>query len=517
MRRPTGHSLHVGILCLGLVYAGDSVFAQGGGSNSSSSIWEDRDSDQRHYLEWFFFPPYPPALGTEVAIVSGNITTVTPEILRGFVSEPFYVPLSVRWVQVPGEAERKRLLSTEERVRLELFVSLRAALLREFFTRSTPILELPAADRLAAFQRLAIEQASRLNELEETAEWLRARLGRVDSWDKHRQWRLKRGELKQPRDKTYTLEFEVVRAAAYYWNGFLPAQRRLLREVAMEMSEVIATRNDPASRVDEFLMLFSPETTRIPRPGSASRELTVLITRYEEEKRRLKEELRDTIYEFDGSLTAYTRHRRIEELATSQKAPIAALDGLAEDIRRQLVHVPDYRRFRGPQVLNAELVARLKAFVDETVSLYADRSAFVEERIRKRGAAAPPAGEGAKPEEPRESRARARALWEVENGERVMAREHMAEELLVLLTEALPIEEAERLNGPPDLAITDYLYRRDEAEAYAEYDLATIEPGLSPAQRRLLLASAMARLRLVMPPPVRQPVYAPATLFGIGS
>jgi hypothetical protein len=65
----------------------------------------------------------------------------------------------------------------------------------------------------------------------------------------------------------------------------------------------------------------------------------------------------------------------------------------------------------------------------------------------------------------------------------------------------------------PDAFLTSFLKYRREAEAYREYDIATLEPGLSPEQRRLLFGGAIALLQLPLPGAEEQPTLAPGTLL----
>lgn len=463
-------------------------------------------------LEWIFFPVNPPVLGAEVAVVAASRQSNLPSILRAFLTDPFFPQLASRLVHVEGEEYRPQAFAAEEFVRLDSFVTIRAALVTEIYDRSDQLWRLEAAARLAAFGELARAQEARLTEVERTAQWLRQNLSKVDPWTEYREWRLNRGSMRQPRDKTYVLEFQVARAAAYYQEGFSPGQRRLVRELAIEMNETIAMRGEPTVGSD-LIMFFSPETSRILRPRTGSPELEARIVGYIGEKRRLKDELREIIYETDGLLMEYTRTKRIEELARAQAGAIERLEESAEEIRRELAAVPEYRRYRGAPRLSARLEERLQAFADEVTRIEEDRATFIRERVKRARAKASAAPPGAVVYE---SAARARAVFEMEQGNRLMEHERAAEALLKDLIEELPPEESGRLNGSAEIALREFLERRAEQDAYSDYDLAVLEPGLSPAQRRIMLAAAMARLRQVMLPPERQPTEAPGTLLGVG-
>jgi hypothetical protein len=469
----------------------------------------DRDEPK---LEWIFFPVNPPVLGAEVAVAAASQQSRAPAVLRAFLSDPFFPQLAARVVQLKGEDRRLETFSQEEFARLDAFVSIRATLLKEIYARADQLWPLAPSVRHAAFEELARRQQSRLSETERSAEWLRVSLAKGNTWNEHRTWRLGSGAILRSQEKTYVLEFQVVRAAAYYQEGFSSAQRRLVRELAVEMSETIAKQKGAAVGSD-VTMFFSPDTARILRPQTGSPELEAKIVEYIGEKRRLKDELRRVIYDTDAVLLEYTRTKRIEELARAQADAIERLEGLAEEIRLELATLAEYRRYRGGPRLSAGLEERLQAFADEENRIEAERATFIRARVQqaRNEARAAPAGTVV-----RESAARAGAVFELEQGNRLMAHERRSEALLEDLARELPAEEAGRLNGPAGIALRDFIERRAEQDAYADYDLAVLEPGLSPAQRRLVFAAAIARLRQVMLPPEKQPTKPPGTLLGIG-
>lgn len=462
-------------------------------------------------LEWMFFPPAPPALGAEVSVAAASRRSSTPEVLRAFVTEPFYAQLAARVVHVSGEPDRKELLETEEFVRLDFFLGLRSALIGEIYERFDPILKLAPKVRPEAFASVAQAQQARFEEMEQTAEWLRKHLARTDSWDEHRRWRLNRGELQLPREKTFVLEYEVVRAAAYYQEGFSPEQRWLIRELAIEMNEAIATEGRLVE--SELVFFFSPDTARILRPRDAPVELEALIASYIAQKRRLKDELREIIYRSDAQLVPQLRAETVRELSGAQVGAIAGLEAVAEEIRTGIARLPDYRRFVGGVRLSAALEERLVAFSASAKQIEKDRNTYIVQRLREERAGKTG---GIDREALNATVVRARAAFELEQSDRLMAHERMVDALFADLAAALPPEERVRLNGSPEVAVRDFLERRNEQDGYADYDLAVLEPGLSAPQRRLLLGAALSRLRQFTPPPVLQPTDPPGTLIGPG-
>lgn len=461
-------------------------------------------------LEAIYFPADPPPLGATLPAETAVVPSWAPPILRVFLTEPFFSPLATRLVHLPGE-ERPWRLGTEESVRLDNFFGLRAALLEEIYREVDRVRAQPAATREAAFQALGRAQAARLTELEDTAEWLRERLARLNPWGEHRTWRLNRDDLRLPRDETYVLEFQLVRAAAFYQPGLSRAQRRLAREVAMEMGETIAAHG--RSGAGDALLFFLPETSRILRPRNAPAELEALLLQFQSEKRRARDELRDAIYGADLATFSFTRRRHLDEFSTAQSAALDRLEALAEPIRRAIAGLPEYPRHRGPSRLDPELDARLHAFAERALELQTERGAFIRQRVNNTHVTR--AGTPGSREEVA-ALANAAAAFDVREADRLRAHEREAEELIRDLTAALPLEDTVWLQGRADRALRRYLVRRAEQEAYADYDLAALEPGFSAEQRRVLFASAIGRLHLRIPLPERQPVDAPGTILGLG-
>jgi hypothetical protein len=61
--------------------------------------------------------------------------------------------------------------------------------------------------------------------------------------------------------------------------------------------------------------------------------------------------------------------------------------------------------------------------------------------------------------------------------------------------------------------LQDFFARRNLQQAQHEYHVAVFEPGLSPAQRRLLFNAAVTAMGLPLPGPEDQPTALPGTLL----
>ncbi len=454
-----------------------------------------------HYLnsrterptQYFFFPPNPPTLGTEIRLFyPGRTGMPAPSELAAYVNEPFYPVLGVR---LAAEDLPRRLqlgLATYRTAKVELQNELRLKVAR--------LTEADAATRQQELAMLARVQTPRIAELEETAAQLRIDLqrsgmygmleGRGD-WNESRSWRLdsKRNEKVSP--DTARMEFEVMRAAVCYQDGLSPAQRRLVREIAMELQAEIRQSGEPVpARKDVFEFFFSPETARIRVPTDLPAGLAGRIAGFVAEKTKLKAELRDALRSYDEA-SADARTRALKQLAASQAPRIAALEERAEDIRRGLASVPNMPGPPAPPPLPDELAAR--------ISVYRSHKADLLQVLR--AALAPPTP----PDHSREK------TVPVQEQVSAFNREHAAQfaELTAekdgirkALAQFVRSGEVMRDRKSINDLLEEFENSRQEQEVwerYRDYQAAVLLPGLSPEQRRLLFDAAVEKLALPLP------------------
>lgn len=186
-----------------------------------------------------FFAPAPPVYGARVAAVPSGTPwlyqgrrLVPPEGLGDLVGEIFYPPLSTRLFA--GALSR----SLESRV--EDYRNRRNGLVNELFR---PLRPAARGHRGGARVRPAPNSPRRRpRSPRSTAEELRRDLvhsgltGGVD-WNAQRAWKLE--SFPPSRDwANREGEFQVVRAAAYFEDGLVPAQRGLLRELAADLAAI---------------------------------------------------------------------------------------------------------------------------------------------------------------------------------------------------------------------------------------------------------------------------------------
>ena len=464
-----------------------------------------------------FFPPTPPPLGRALprSNPAGGRLAAPPE-MAAHVNEPFYPALATRLALKRLPERLKGRVDEYRRTKVALLAELRAELER--------VQSLEPVERASALGAFAARQNLALRALEESAEGLRRDLGSSDlSWNAYRQWRL--GD-KERRGFSPSEVAQVMRAAAYYQDALLPAQRCLLREIALELLN--AGENPEAAAANHPYVFFPPEPARISVPADLPVEVAARLADYETRKSALKKELYDAVVAYDGLRFAFFRPNPLKALADRQRTPLAELETLAEEIRRGLAGrteiVPVMERTPLPATLQARLntllqeisaaqrraVERIETILAGTRELPMQASyrfeaeglrfVVIPSRALRGGGAIPPA-----------------VLERI-----VAARERISEvgaeydqRLAALLTErdAIRSEAARTLgvreSGKLDQAIGTAVRvanARETETVYREYRQALFEPGLSPEQRRLLFDGAIERLDLPLPRGEMQPV-----------
>lgn len=257
-------------------------------------------------LSRIFFPPVPPRLRAPFNLFDGlGLGRPAPAALAVHVNEPYYAPLSTRLDE--GD------LSPAESARLDTYLASKRAQQAELRRRIEALARADPDTRERLLTAFAAEQTPRLVELEAEADSIRQDLIRhSDNWYTYRTWRL--GSTPFPGGETaMRAQVQVMRAAPFYQKGLSPAQRRLLREIAIEMEgyERMPMRGIELAADANPLFFFSPDTARLRLPAVPPAELAALVSTYEEHKARLKQELRTVIYETDDALLGLIRQRRI--------------------------------------------------------------------------------------------------------------------------------------------------------------------------------------------------------------
>jgi hypothetical protein len=475
------------------------------GSNFSSSY-----SVSTQYRP-IYFPPSPPAIGEPIPANTsrGSLAKFAPpSVLASYVYEPFYAPLSP--LLFTENLDRRR------REKLDGYRAARAAALEALRTKLDSLQNAEPAARRQALAAFASEQGPALAALEATAEELRDNFvngGFFQSgsdWNNTRQWRL--GD--NTRWESTTDEIKVMTGAAFFQDGLSPAQRRLLRELAMELTDSLqAPGADISLDAPGPFFYFAPEMARIRLPLDLPAELAAKIAAYQEQKAALKAELRDVLYKQDRTLFDYKRVAALSALAEQQAARLAALEQLAEEIREGLAPLPNPA---SPPALPLprELSTRITTYLAQKsewqrvmlARLESLRADFPEDRveyIRQGGGLSiqivANRRSNAETNTKRAAVQATLAAFNAEQNQRYAALSRDKETLRLDVLKAVTGALGAASNKSIDQLLRQFAYafgQQERWERYHDYEIATLQPGLSAAQRRLLFGAAMEKLDL---------------------
>lgn len=427
-------------------------------------------SEVRVHPQVIFFPPNPPPLGTVIQAAKNPERSVAKATLSNYVAELFYPPISTRLSRGALTNPGMRLgLSGRQREWLAEFDQLRFQLVSELKTTLLLARAEGVDSRQAKLESLAQKQDQSLRALESISEQLRSDLARFGNWYSRRDWKLGKGRLKKPREQNGIFEFEVIRAAAFYQGGLSPPQRRLLRELAMERERtVLAAPGTPP--LNERLIFFQPETSQFLLPDNLPADgLEAKIKGFQQAKNSLKQELADALYELDGVWFASKRERGLEELAARQQSRMNELEIEAEIIRQEFARIPGLiDRWEPSDPLPPQLQSKVERFLLPVPAW--DNSSAPDLKSQRE----------------------------------TLAKEILAElETLADANMTSVIGETLRL----------FLVDRERKTAYFFYANALFQPGMSPAQRRLLYNDAIRNLHLILPGREFQATDIPETLL----
>lgn len=463
------------------------------------------------YFRMLVSPPTPPALGEPIPVKQTHASLAKfspPATLASFVYEPFFTPLSPLLFSEDLNRSRREKLNTYRINRAAAVEALRSHL--DALRSATPE---KRQDDLARFAR---EQAPVLAELERTAEEMRANYvegGWFESgndWNSTRQWRL--GD--NARWESNIDEIKVMRGAAFFQEGLSPAQRRLLRELTMELQDSLKGPGDEIALGSPGpFFYFSPELARIRLPADLPAELEAKIREYQDLKAALKQELREVLYRQDRAFFEFKRVNALKLLAEQQAGRIARVEQMAEEIRVGLSAFPNPAKPPSLPVPR-EVVNRFNQYMNDKVvwqrTMLAKREAlrneFPEDRvefIRQRDSIGLQLV-GNRRAKPDVRAKRDSVLMELEsfNDRQTKAYTALAREKEKLQGELLTVASslASRNSSKSiEMLIAEFGYafsKQERWERYVDYETAVLQPGLSPEQRRLLFGAALESLEL---------------------
>ncbi len=490
-----------------------SAFGGGFGLNGVNRFSGPNFSDYSvtTYHRPIYFPPAPPAIGEPIPVnlTRGSLAKFAPpSVLASYVYEPFYAPLSP--LLFSENLDRRR------REKLDGYRAARAAALEALRTRIDSVRSADADARRRALAEFAALQAPTLASLEATAEELRDNFVNGSffqsgsDWNNTREWRL--GD--NTRWESTADEVKVMTGAAFFQDGLSPAQRRLLRELAMELADSLqAPGADMSLDAPGPFFYFAPEMARIRLPINLPPELSTKVVAYQAQKAALKAELRDVLYKQDRTLFDFKRVAVLKALAEQQAGRLAALEQLAEEIREGLALLPNPA---SPPALPlpAELAARISSYLAQKADwqrlmqakLEELRGEFPEDRVEYvregMGLAIQIVGNrrsSADTNARRQAALAGLASFNSSQNDRYLALTRDKEVLRLDVLKAV----TGAVNGPGnksiDQLLRQYAYafsQQERWERYRDYETATLQPGLSAAQRRLLFGAAVEKLDL---------------------
>jgi len=318
-----------------------------------------------------FFPPVPPPLESEMPLLppAGSATPAPPE-LSAFVGEIFYPMLGAR---LASDDLPKAL-----RARIVAYFNAKIALQGELRSQLQALKDVEEKSREKQLAALAALEAPRIGELEAAAERLRSDLRPSSVFglpsegpgpDARSAWRVHAVRDEPTAAADIRKEAEAVRGTAFFQDGLSLAQRRLLFEAAVEL-EAKANPSDPRIQAEPGLRLisFSPEPARVLVPAGLPPEIERKLEAFLASKDSLKAELRDGLQSSEGS-GPDARRQAMERLAEAQAPRIAALEAMAEEIRRGLATQPNPRNPPTPPAVPPELASRIAAYRSHKVEL----------------------------------------------------------------------------------------------------------------------------------------------------
>ena len=507
----------VRVLGVTLALLGSTAVAQStsdgtGGGGRGSSFPEGQP--YRPEPQLLFFPPNPPALGRAIGRpATGSARSAAPAGLAAFVNELFYPPLASRLAT--------KTLNEKLRGRLDRYRAAKVALQAELRAELERWRDAEPAARETALAAFARRQTPKIVELEKSAEQLRRDLINGDNhWSALRQWHL--GD--RDRRGFSPLEIAVVmRGYAFYHPALLPAQRRLLREIFLELAN--AADSTAGATAAQPYLFFPPEPARVLLPDDLPADIAAKVAAYQTQKSRLKKELYDAVYAEDGRKLSFLFPGPLKAAAEKQGAALAELETLAEAIRSGLARVAEPAAIveRSPlppvlhhrvaalmadyTVLQKEAAARIDAILD-TVKDQPIRASYRFENDGLKYLVIPGRqGRGGGSSELAQRVAAVRAaIAEVaeDYGRRVVD--------LINETNELRAEVGRTLGHAKGSAIDQALAAasrvvtaKSTEKSYGDYRIAVFQPGLSPEQRRLLFDSVVEQLELPLPRGEPQP------------
>ena len=457
------------------------------------NYWRSRQS-----IGPFFLPVLLPVLG---ATTPPRPVVLAASYPRAFADEPFFMAY--------GNLAARHLLSAKRAERIARYQSDRFALLAELRGQLSRNQDAPNEARGRALADLAATQTPRLLELEDEAEQIRYDLTHFGVFKTIAD---DIGDMSPGYDRTESgaaaASLRLLLSAAHFRDGLSPDQRRLLGEMAQETQLIIEPESDASSPANVF---FWPAGARIRVPAGLPPATAATFEEFQRRKAALKDELRAALVREDSHTFIIDRTEAYARLAAAQAPRFAELDALADQIRPALAALPDTGTLSVTE-LPGDLARQVAVMVERKAALqrelYARLNEFRRELANDRvdlvmqesvpALAVKPVTVREAPDRPD----RAAVLERVEAANAGFAAQATALNAeMKTVHAALARYQATAPGARPGLTVdqvaVDFLtaYKaREYRNRQRDYAAAVLAPGLSPAQRRLLLTAAHADL-----------------------
>lgn len=436
-------------------------------------------------LDLAFFPPAPPPLDVVPSTADSHVQKPdVPQELIALVNEPFYAPLRAR---LTSPDPRGRLGGWQKQV-IETYKANRAAQQIELQARLYTLRESEPAARLQALEAFAREQTPQLVELEQAAKNLRSEFARAGGAGASPCQENPSDSGSSP-PGTLAGNAAVLRSAVFYNPDLSPAQRRLVREILVELDDPGRGTGPPGG--GRGWMFFPPDTARVHLPFPLPVELAGKIADFQVARDALKRELRGALCGSDTTSSPASRSHALQTLARDQAPRIAAMEMLAEEIRRGLQGLV-------PDPLGVPRLAPLPAGLDGRIVAYRRAKLDLQKELltQVRGITARSAGADAQTLQ--DNLQKAIAAFTRNNAARYAALEKEKEGIRMDLARLGAGRAGEPARSQPaDRLIKEFadsFQQYEQWRLFYEYRIAVFEPGLTPEQRRLLFDAGIEKL-----------------------
>ncbi|RXK54845.1 hypothetical protein ESB00_02810 [Oleiharenicola lentus] len=436
------------------------------------------EDSRRNLPDLVFLPPLPPALFQSAP---DPAALEYPALLADYAGESFFMAY--------GSLRFRQLLQPRHEEHVARYVAERERLTFDLRAQLAASRSLPPAERRAALAAFAPSQSPALHALETTAESIRAELAPLGGGDAL----LRRSEEINPAQNPGLLEYLKAVHAAQFQEGLSLEQRHLLQAVASSL-QLGLDPNQPGETG-----YFLPALARISRPDPADATSTEQRQRFDDLRRSLETELRQAVL---GPSATVKNARQASALAARQAARFDELHQLAEEIRLGLADRPDPAepapsRFPPDLVRQVgEAVAGKSAFQTEcTRRVQALNRSLAPRRVKlvMRGPQpilefVPPTAAGDEPDALRSANEELLGLHRTLTEAMQAARDAVVRYSENHAGENLPAV------GKLSAQLARLHAQQETWRRFSDYRAAVLEPGLSPAQRRLLFNAALRDL-----------------------